>query len=158
MPELPDVEIFKQYLDATSLRQRIETVQVFAPEILNGVTAKILKGTLEENTFNSSRRHGKYLFVNLHSGPYVVLHFGMTGSLAYFKDKYQEPSHTRLLISFSNGWHLAYDCRRKLGKATLTEDVESFFKEKKWGADALEINLESFKKPFPAPRHPLNLP
>ena len=29
MPELPDVETFKRYLDATSLRQRISGVDVF---------------------------------------------------------------------------------------------------------------------------------
>jgi len=144
MPELPDVEIFKQYLDVTSLHKRIESVQVLAPEMLKEVTVERLKDALEDHAFDSSRRHGKYLFVSLDSGPYLVLHFGMTGFLVYFKNKAKEPPHERLLISFTNGYHLAYDCQRKLGALTLTEDVREFLEEREIGADAMEIDLESF--------------
>jgi len=145
MPELPDVEVFKQYLDATSLHQRIEKVRILAPEMLKGVTVERLKGALEGQVFESSRRHGKYLFVSLNSGIPLVLHFGMTGFLAYFKDMDKGPPHERLLVAFSNGYHLAYDCQRKLGEVTLAESVESFLKERRLGADALEVDLGSFK-------------
>ena len=30
------------------------------------------------------------------------MHFGMTGSLAYFKSPEEEPSHSRLLFAFEN--------------------------------------------------------
>jgi len=35
----------------------------------------------------------------------MLMHFGMTGSLAYFKSP-EEPSHSRLLFAFENGYHL----------------------------------------------------
>jgi formamidopyrimidine-DNA glycosylase len=144
MPELPDVEVFKQYLDATSLHQRIETVRVLAPEMLTDLTVEGLRDALEGREFDSSRRHGKYLFVNLDRGPSLVLHFGMTGFLDYFKDTDKEPPHERLLISFSNGYHLAYDCQRKLGEVTLVQSIDRFLEERQLGADALEIEFSSF--------------
>src|SRR5437016_1220947 len=42
MPELPDVEMFKRYLDATSLHQRIDDVDVRNAYILKNVTAREL--------------------------------------------------------------------------------------------------------------------
>jgi formamidopyrimidine-DNA glycosylase len=51
-----------------------------------------------------TRRHDKYLFVRLDSGGWLLLHFGMTGWLKYFKDFEKEPSHDRLLITFSSGF------------------------------------------------------
>jgi formamidopyrimidine-DNA glycosylase len=119
MPELPDVEVFKQYLDATSLHQKIGKVKIIAPEMLKGGTVNRLKEALEGDAFESSWRHGKYLFVNLRNGPFLVLHFGMTGFLIYFKNRDKEPPHERLLIAFSNGYYLAYDCQRKFGKVAL---------------------------------------
>ena len=105
MPELPDVEVFKQYLDATSLHQSIAEVKILAPEMLKGMSVKELKQALEGDAFESSRRHGKYLFVKLDKGAFLVLHFGMTGFLTYFKNMDKEPAHQRLLIAFSNGYH-----------------------------------------------------
>jgi len=38
MPELPDVERFKRYLDATSLYQRIADVEVRSAYVLKGIS------------------------------------------------------------------------------------------------------------------------
>ena len=146
MPELPDVEVSKQYLDATSLHQRIVEVEVLAPEMLKDMSVKELKQVLEGDAFESSRRHGKYLFINLRNGHFLVLHLGMTGFLTYFKNMEKEPPHERLLIAFSNGYHLAYDCQRKLGQVALAEDVAAFVEERKLGTDAMEIDVDSFKR------------
>jgi formamidopyrimidine-DNA glycosylase len=144
MPELPDVEIFKQYLDSTSLHKNIERVQILAPEMLKGITAKKLKAAIEGHAFKATRRHGKYLFVSLENSSNLVLHFGMTGFVVYFKNMKKSPSHERLLISFSNDYHLVYDCQRKLGEVTLVESVDAFLKERKLGADALKLEFHDF--------------
>jgi hypothetical protein len=36
----------------------------------------------------------------------MLMHFGMSGSLAYFKSPEEEPSHSGLLFAFENGYHL----------------------------------------------------
>jgi formamidopyrimidine-DNA glycosylase len=147
MPELPDVEVFRRYLDATSLHKRVKEVQVHSRNMLEGAPVWKLKATLEGHAFQSTERHGKYLFAALDNTHSLVLHFGMTGFLKYFKDLEKNPPHERMLLSFYNGYHLAYDCQRKLGKISLTEDLEAFISEEKLGSDALdkEFDLEAFR-------------
>jgi formamidopyrimidine-DNA glycosylase len=57
MPELPDVKVFKQYLDATSLHQTIETVKLKDNDLLKGISGTTLRQQLQNNCFTSSRRH-----------------------------------------------------------------------------------------------------
>jgi formamidopyrimidine-DNA glycosylase len=146
MPELPDVEVLKQYLDSTSLGQTIEKVEVRNPKILGNVSVQALRETLMARKFQTTRRHGKYLLVHLDDSSWLTLHFGMTGRLEYFKDIQKDPPYDRLLISFTNGFHLAYVCQRMLGEVGLAEDAESFIKEKNLGPDALELDFFTFKK------------
>lgn len=54
MPELPDVEVFKQYLDSTSLHQNIAAVDIFSRQILKGVSSRKLKEALRGNSLKST--------------------------------------------------------------------------------------------------------
>jgi formamidopyrimidine-DNA glycosylase len=47
MPELPDVETYKRYIDATSLHQRIKTVNLRDHRILKDVSPNKLKAALQ---------------------------------------------------------------------------------------------------------------
>lgn len=148
MPELPDVEVFKRYVDSTSLHQKIASVEVKSGKILGGVSARKLQGALQGRAFESTRRHGKNLFVALDDGGWLLMHFGMTGDLKYFKDMDQDPPHDRLLISFENLYHLAFDDSRMFGKVDLVEDPEAFVREKKLGPDPLALDAPSFRERF----------
>jgi formamidopyrimidine-DNA glycosylase len=68
MPELPDVEIFKQYLDSTSLHQKIDAGKVHSRRIVQGVSPSKLQGALQGDSFESTKRHGKYLFARFKRG------------------------------------------------------------------------------------------
>src|SRR6266508_5127503 len=112
MPELPDVESFKRYLDATSLHQRITGVDVRSAYVLKGVSARELVRRLKGRRFESSRRHGKHLFVRADGDLWLRLHFGMTGSLQYLKPREQAPKHTRVVFVFGNAHCLAFEDQR----------------------------------------------
>src|SRR4029077_5283894 len=146
MPELPDVEMFKRYLDATSLHQRIDDVDVRSTYILKDVTARELARGLKGRRFESSRRHGKHLFVRADGKLWLRLHFGMTGSLEYFKDDRQAPRHTRVLFAFADNRRLAFDDQRQFGQIGLLKDVDEFLKERALGPDALDLDLGEFRK------------
>jgi formamidopyrimidine-DNA glycosylase len=148
MPELPDVEVFKRYLNSTSLHQKIESVEVRTGKILGVVSARKLQSTLKGQRFQSTLRRGKNLFVELDDGGWLLMHFGMTGRLKYFKDMGQDLPHDRFLISFENQYHLAFDCQRMFGKVDLIEDLEEFIREKKLGPDLLELDSVSFRERF----------
>jgi formamidopyrimidine-DNA glycosylase len=146
MPELPDVEMFKRYLDATSLHQRIDDVDVRSTYILKDLTARELARGLKGRRFESSRRHGKHLFVRADGKLWLRLHFGMTGSLEYFKDDRQAPRHTRVLFVFADNRRLAFDDQRQFGQIGLLKDVDEFLKERALGPDALDLDLGEFRK------------
>jgi formamidopyrimidine-DNA glycosylase len=146
MPELPDVEIFKRYLDATSLHQRIDDVDVRNAYILKQTSARELALGLKGRRFESSQRHGKHLFVRANDKVWLRLHFGMTGSLEYFKNDERAPRHARVIFIFANNHRLAFDDQRQFGQIGLLKDVDDFLKNHALGPDALKIDLTEFKK------------
>ncbi len=141
MPELPDVEIFRQYLNQTSLHKRIQKCRVLDTDILGQVSKSRLQSILKDNQFVESMRHGKYALARLEKSHWLVFHFGMTGFLKYFKKEKSRPEHLRLVMDFSNGYHLGYDAVRKLGQIELAKDPKSFADDKNLGIDALDKNL-----------------
>ncbi|MGC9444174.1 MAG: Fpg/Nei family DNA glycosylase [Candidatus Methanospirareceae archaeon] len=148
MPELPDVETFKRYLDATALHQSIAETEVFNERVLEGVRPADMKKALSSRQFNATHRHGKYLFAHLDDAQWLVLHFGMTGRLKYYKVEDSRPQHIRLQVRFTNGYHLAYDCQRMFGSVTLAADTEQFIQRKKLGPDALRLSWSEFRQAF----------
>ena len=145
MPELPDVETFKRYLDATSLHQPIKGVNVRSAYVLKGVSERELGRQLKGRSLERSCRHGKHLFVRTDGDLWLRLHFGMTGSLEYLRDQRQAPKDTRVLFGFANHSRLAFRDQRKFGEIGLLKDVDEFLRKRALGPDALDINLSQFK-------------
>ena len=144
MPELPEVETFKRYLDKTSLKQTIKKIQVMDERILN--TGEIdLKHFVKGKRFESSTRHGKYLFVHLKPG-YVILHFGMSGDLEYYDAKEEPPKFSKVLFHFNNGFNLAYISIRMFGKVSVANSIEEYLERKKLGPDAYKMTLQEFQE------------
>lgn len=148
MPELPDVETFKRYLDATSLHQHIVDVDVRNAYVLKGVSGRELARELKGRRFECSCRHGKNLFVRTNGDLWLRLHFGMTGFLRYFKGEEKTPPHARVVFVFGKDCRLAFDDQRMFGEIGLVEDVDEFLKKRGLGPDALDVDLAQFKNIF----------
>ena len=158
MPELPEVETFKRYLDATSLRQRITDVDVRNAYVLENVSARELACELKGRRFEFTCRHGKHLFVRADHAIWLRLHFGMTGFLRYFKHQEKTPRpgsakptagrHARVVFVFEKDHRLAFDDQRMFGEIGLLTDVDEFLKKRDLGPDALDIDLAQFKNIF----------
>jgi formamidopyrimidine-DNA glycosylase len=145
MPELPEVETFKRYLDGISLHRRIKNVDVRSAYVLKAVSARELGRQLKGRSFESSWRHGKHLFVCTDRDLWLRLHFGMTGSLEYLKGQREAPKDTQVLFGFANHSRLAFRDQRKFGEVELIENVDEFLQARGLGPDALEANLSQFK-------------
>jgi len=144
MPELPEVETFKRYLDKTSLKQTIKKIQVMDERILN--TGEIdLKHFVKSKRFESSTRHGKYLLVYLKPG-YIILHFGMSGDLEYYDAKEEPPKFSKVIFHFNNGFNLSYISIRMFGKVSVANSIEEFLERKKLGPDAYQMTLPEFQE------------
>jgi formamidopyrimidine-DNA glycosylase len=148
MPELPDVELYKRYLDQHALRQTIERVAVNDARILGELAAPAFVARLTGNRFEETRRHGKHLLVRLRRDGWLALHFGMTGGLAYFRDAADDPRYDRVRFDFAGGGHLAYVNRRMLGRVGLADAADEFIQFEDLGPDALDpaFDLEAFTR------------
>jgi formamidopyrimidine-DNA glycosylase len=144
MPELPDVETMRRYLQSTALHKKIDKAEVRSELVLENISPAELEQAIEGHRMESTRRHGKHLFVNLDRDGWLRLHFGMTGDLRYFKHPEKEPEYTLILLNLDNGYHLAYVNTRKLGHVGLLDDVDAFIAEKGLGPDALHVDFETF--------------
>jgi formamidopyrimidine-DNA glycosylase len=139
MPELPDVATFARYLNATSLHQEIDDVEVREPRLLKDLDPAGIERGLRGRRLAATRRHGKYVFVPFEADGdgALVLHFGMTGFPSYYRRDDREPDYARLLVRFAGGGTLAVVSRRLLGEVRLTDDPDAFVAAQELGPDAL---------------------
>jgi formamidopyrimidine-DNA glycosylase len=148
MPELPDVSVFKKYLDSTALHSKIADVEVADKGVLGEVGSRQLGKRLRGHELVSSRQHGKYLFVETNGPEWLLLHFGMTGFLKYFKKEEKSPPHGRVFFHFANGYTLGYDSQRKLGQVDLVDAPDDVIREKALGPDPIhsDFDLSDFRE------------
>ncbi|MFO8133107.1 MAG: DNA-formamidopyrimidine glycosylase family protein, partial [Thermoplasmatota archaeon] len=147
MPELPSVEAFRQHVQDTSLDQPVALVDIIDDYILDETTPAQVEDALTDRCFQGTRRHGKYLFIST-GGPWLAMHFGMTGQPVYLPPGQKTPGHTRLLIHFANSHRLAFECQRRLGHIALTAAPSVFVQRKNLGPDALSISWNQFRRRF----------
>lgn len=144
MPELPEVETYKRYLDDTSLKQIISSIKVNDERVLKTEKKEIVR-SLEGKKFDKSNRHGKYLFVDLDSNC-IVMHFGMSGDLEYYDFSEEEPPYSKVLFIFANGNALSYISIRMFGWIDITDDMDAYIKKIGLGPDAYKMNFDDFQK------------
>src|ERR1044071_9514843 len=148
MPELPEVETFKRYLDATSLHQRITGVEVRDAYVLQNISGRQLSRRLQGRRFEKSHRHGKHLFVRAGDELWLRLHFGMTGSLEYLNRDEIGPKTSRVIFRFANNSGLAFEDQRKFGEIELIKNLDKFLQDRGLGPDALKIRFSQFNAVF----------
>jgi formamidopyrimidine-DNA glycosylase len=147
MPELPDVENYRRYLQRRAMRLPIAAVQVADVQVLDGVSEQRFKQCLTGARFASTQRHGKHLLVHLDSGICLTMHFGMTGGLSFFENASADPRYDRVRFDFDRDRHLAYTDQRMLGRLGLAEKGEAdvFINSHGLGPDALDPKLSLAK-------------
>lgn len=121
MPELPDVEGWKRYVNRFAAGRSVERVEVTDPNVVRNTTAQGLGQAINGRTIENAERAGKYLLVRTGEpthDPTVVLHFGMTGELVWRTDPDPPHDHDRVLFHLDGG-RLDYRTQRKLGGVWL---------------------------------------
>ncbi len=143
MPELPEVETFKRYIDKTSLYQRITHIDCADHRLLKQ-DQLFFEEALVGQEFTETFRVGKYLFLKTSGQHSLVMHFGMTGKPEYFADMEARPRFAHIVYHFASGYHLGFLNRRKFGWNDLTVDIEAYLQQVGLRKDARDITLEEF--------------
>lgn len=145
MPELPEVHGYKVYLDSTSLHKEIAAFDCRDNRLLKQPLADFEKYLLGES-LTETRRIGKYLFVKTTGDKILLMHFGMTGRPNYYKEADDRPKFGHIQLTFENGFHFAFENKRKFGWWNLIDSIEEFKEEHNLSDDARELSLEQFKE------------
>lgn len=144
MPELPEVEGYKIYIDNTALHKTITSFECRDNRLLKTSKTEFEK-YLIGNAFTETQRIGKYLFIKTSGEKILVMHFGMTGRPNYYKEKEDRPKFGHIVLSFENGFHFAFENKRKFGWWDLIDSIETYKTERKLSDDARDLSLEDFK-------------
>jgi formamidopyrimidine-DNA glycosylase len=102
MPELPDVTVYVEALEARVLGKRLERVKLMNPFILRTAVPPI--ASAEGKRVTGMRRIGKRIVFVLEGPLYFVLHLMIAGRLRWLEPKAKPPGRITLaLLEFESG-------------------------------------------------------
>ena len=147
MPEIPDLEAIRGFLNQRLPGVRIERAEFLIPVVFRVPKDEFVR-TLEGNVFGQTERRGKFLLFGLKSGHLLVINAMLTGRFQYVRPDVKRYAKTCLVIGLADGWELRYRDDRLMGKVYLTPaeqltDVPQFAD---MGPDALAISQEEFSE------------
>lgn len=146
MPELPEVEVVRLFLEANLHHKIIKKI-----EILNSKSFVGNPELVQGQKIISFERLGKQLSLHLHNNLILLFHLKMTGQIIYIdksktilghptKDAFQSLPNkaTRVIFTFSDNSHLYFNDQRKFGWVKLLSKSELIEFQKKLGLDVLD--------------------
>lgn len=121
MPELPEVESIKTGLNKLVVGQRIESVEVKWPALIEDMAAEEFEDKLQGQTIKKIGRRGKYLVFNLEDYD-LISHLRMTGNFRMVDDLNDLTDHDHIIFQLAGGQALIYHDIRKFGRMALVEE------------------------------------
>ena len=147
MPEAPDLEIIKDYLN-----QRVQGLPVEAAKVLRPTVLRSLAGDLSEDIagreIGEFQRSGKFLIFSLSGGRRMVINPMLTGAIQLCQQSLRVLKKTCLILDLPEGRQIRYLDDRQMGKVYyLAEDqMDQVPNLADQGADVLAgISFEEFQ-------------
>lgn len=150
MPELPEVEVVRLFLDSHLIGKTISNLEIITQRSFIGLP-ELAKG---QKIINTSRL-GKQLSLHLQNGLILLFHLKMTGQIIYkgvslghptplhsFSEGWPNKS-TRLIFIFSDQSKLYFNDQRKFGWVKLLSKTELIEAQKNVGVDLLSPKFTS---------------
>jgi len=144
MPELPEVHGYKVYIDSTCLHQKITAIDCRDNRLFKQPASDFEK-YLVGKELSKTKRIGKYLFIETTGDKVLVLHFGMTGRPNYYKSEDDRPKFGHIVLTFENGFHFAFENKRKFGWWDLIDSIADYKQEHGLSDDARDLSFEDFR-------------
>jgi len=138
VPELPEVEVTRQYITPHILGKSIQTFEIYPPRLRYPLTEPAL-GQVAGQKLVSVGRRGKYLVLELSRGSLIV-HLGMSGNLRVLFQNENRGKHDRAEWVFSDGLILRYSDPRRFGFVIWVESWQAYLGKIK--RDALADSLD----------------
>jgi formamidopyrimidine-DNA glycosylase len=145
MPEIPDLEAIRGFLNQRLPDVRIERAEFLIPVVFRVPKEEFVR-TLEGNAFTETARRGKFLLFGLASGHLLVINAMLTGRFQYLPPEAKRGARTCMALGLANGWELRYRDERVMGKIYLVtpDTLMTVPQFNEMGPDALEVSREEF--------------
>jgi formamidopyrimidine-DNA glycosylase len=143
MPELPDVELRKKYINKHLAGDIIHDAKILDSYIVRGQNRATVESGVEGKKVLGAKRRGKYILVELSGESALLIHFGMTGDIVVQDYQKEEPHFTRAVF-FLDSQTFYYKDQRKFGKIHYypTSDLKDIPEIKKLGPEPLDPDFD----------------
>lgn len=144
MPELPEVEVVRLFLDSHLIGKTISNLDLITPKSFVGDPKQVIGQKIIKTS-----RIGKQLSIHLKNNLILLFHLKMTGQIILGEFVFGHPTpkedkstlpnrSTRLVFTFSDNSQLFFNDQRKFGWVKLFTPDELLDYQKKLGRDILD--------------------
>jgi formamidopyrimidine-DNA glycosylase len=131
MPELPEVETIKNYIEPLIINKNFSEVRVLNKKlrikIPDDFSAQISKCKITK-----VERKAKYIVISLDNSLSIIIHLGMTGKILAHKEEIPADKHDHVIFTLEKGGYLHFNDVRKFGLITYLKSKDiaqsKFFK------------------------------
>ncbi|KAL3161192.1 hypothetical protein ABBQ38_009559 [Trebouxia sp. C0009 RCD-2024] len=134
MPELPEVEACRRLAERHCTGKRIQKAQIAEDDkVIEGIEPAKLQAALQGRTVKAAQRKGKHMWIDFDTGPSLMLHFGMTGTLVVKGVKSHQyrsfkvdnsdwpPKYWKVLLDLEGDVSIAFSDSRRFARVRLQE-------------------------------------
>jgi formamidopyrimidine-DNA glycosylase len=147
MPEIPDLEAIRAYLNERIVGVEVTQAEVFIPVVVRTGSADFI-ASMTGNRMGAVVRHGKFLLFGLADEQVLVINPMLTGRFEYVEPKAKRRAKTCFSLALSTGQQLRYADERVMGKVYLVhaDDIAKVPMFAEMGPDALSVSEEEFRQ------------
>jgi formamidopyrimidine-DNA glycosylase len=154
MPELPELEVVKEFLRRRVVDQTIEGVQAIgggSAILVRSLTQQRLEEAVTGARIEAIDRRGKFLIFTLdpsvqESRLFLAINLKLAGRLQLAQPAEKKLPKTHLIFSLSSGDQLRYVDQRTMGQLYLAADLAQVPDYAALGPEPFDVSLEEFRE------------
>ena len=155
MPELPDIVVYLESLQARILHQRLERIRVSSPFLLRSISPR--PEEVEGRRIVAVSRMGKRVVIEVDGDIFLVFHLMIAGRFHWKKKGTRTRRRSDLAaFDFTTGSLLLTESgSKKRASLHLVEGKESLAKHDPGGIEPLEVEFDTFRRRLTLENHTL---
>lgn len=155
MPELPDVTVYVECIEAKTAGRKIERVRIASPFVVRSVDPPIYE--IEGKTVREVRRIGKRIAIGVEDDLWIVIHLMIAGRFRWLKPGTKIPGRLGLAaFDFDNGSLVLTEAgTQRRASITIVRGEAALSEIDRGGAEPLEIDEEVFAERLRRENHTL---
>ncbi len=147
MPEIPDLEAIRGFLNARIIGAEVTAAEVRIPYIVRTGATDFVAG-ITGRRFGEVLRHGKFLLFGLDDGYVMVINPMLTGRFQYVEAPEKKRPKVAMTLTLDGRAELRYADQRVMGKIYLVhgDEVANVPQFADLGPDALVVGEDEFRQ------------